>query len=303
MSRGSGGAGAVTGVRGMALLTILWALSLLSLIAVVLLSSTLASRRDTHAVLQQARSEALGEAGLNLAVLGLLDPDPNERWRVDGVPREVTFDGEILRIAITDEYGRIDINAADSPTLRRIFAWAGLPAGEADSLTDKVLDWRDADTMQQPNGAEADDYRTAGIAHVPRDAPFRTTDEINLVMGMTETTYEMVAPLLTVYSHKAMINPYTASPSVREALSDSVQAASAAQAGGGAITNGVVASGISLVNWPLRVRVDVMNGEAVVASMETVIRLTNEPHRPVLVQWYEELPVAERASGQTLRPE
>lgn len=289
--------------RGMALLSVLWAISLLSLVAAIVLSSTVASRRDVHKTLQQAKWEALNEAGLNLAVLGLLNSNPNARWRVDGVPRQVTFDGQALRIAITDEYGRIDINAADSSTLRRVFAWAGLPGSAAESLTDRVLDWRDADTMRQPSGAEADDYRAAGIGHVPRDGPFQTTDEIKLVMGMSEAAYERLAPLLTVYSHKAMVNPYTSSPAAREALSSGAgQAASLAQTGD-AIANGVVAPGISLANWPLRVRVDVMNGDAVAASMEAVIRLTNEPSRPVLVQWYQELPVAERASAQRIGPE
>lgn len=293
------------GKQGVALLSVLWAISLLSLIAAVLVSSMVASRRDVHDRLQHARWEALGEAGLNLAILSVMDPDRNTRWRVDGVPRQVPFGDETLRITIEDEYGRIDINAADSTTLQRVFGWAGLSDSEAEGLTDKIVDWRDADTMRQPSGAEGEDYRVAGIGQVPRDGPFQTTDEIKLVMGMNETTYERVAPLLTVYSHKAMVNPYTASSSVREALSNGPdQAASVAQTGvGGAIVNGVVASGIALANWPLRVRVDVMNGEAVAFSMEAVIRLTSEPHRPVLIQWYQELPIAEGASIQAMRPD
>jgi general secretion pathway protein K len=271
---------ALTGKRGMALLTVLWALSLLSLIAALLLSSTMASRRDTHAVLQQARSEALGEAGLTLAILGLLQPDPGKRWRLDGMPREIAFDNVQLRITIRDEYGRIDINAADSSTLRQIFISAGLSQSAADAIADKVLDWRDADALRQLNGAEADDYRSAGVGYVPRNGPFQTIDELNLVIGMTDAVYEKLAPLLTVYSHRSMVNPYTASSAVLKAVSGGADQAAA-------VANGLVGAGMSLVNWPLRVRVEVVEGEAIISRMEMVIRLTDDPNHPLLVQSYQ----------------
>jgi general secretion pathway protein K len=274
----------------MALLTVLWALSFLSLIAAMLVSSTLASRRDTHAVLQQARAEALSEAGLNLAILGLLEPDPSERWRLDGVPREVAFDNAQLRITVRDEYGRIDINAADSSTLRQVFVSAGLSQSAADALSDKVLDWRDADTLRQLNGAEVDDYRSAGTGHAPRNGPFQTIDELNLVMGMNETVYEKLAPLLTVYSHRSMVNPHTASSAVQKALSGNAETTAAG--------NGLLGAGMSLVNWPLRIRVDVVEDDATISRMEAVIRLTDDPNRPVLVQSYQAMTFAADSSAK-----
>lgn len=280
-----------TRARGMALLTVLWALSLLALIAAILLSSTMASRRNTHAVLQQARFEALNEAGLNLAMLGLLEPDPNKRWRLDGVPREVDFDNAQLRITIRDEYGRIDLNAADSSTLRQVFVAAGLSQSAADALADKVLDWRDVDTLRQLNGAEADDYRSAGVGYVPRNGPFQTIDEINLVIGMNDAVYEKLAPLLTVYSHRSMVNPYTASPTVLKAVSGNAEQAAA-------VASGLVSAGMSLVNWPLRVRVEVVEDEAIVSRTETVIRLTDDPNRPLLVQSYQELTFTAESSAK-----
>jgi general secretion pathway protein K len=277
--------------RGLALLSVLWGLAFLSLIAAIVVSSAMASRRETHDVLQQAKFEALANAGINLAILGLLDPNPGARWRVDGAPREVLFDGMRLRIAIQDEYGRIDINAVDQLVLRRVFVSAGLSQSAADGLADKVLDWRDADTLRQLNGAEADDYRLAGASHGPRDGPFQTIDEIKLVMGMDEALYRKLAPVLTVYSHRPMINPYTAPPAVLTALlSDAEQGNAVQQAGGTPIVNGVISPGIPLVNWPFRVRVDVMEREASVYALVTVIRLTDDPERPALVQSYEEMP-------------
>lgn len=290
----SGGAGAAIEERGMALLTVLWALSLLSLIAATLLSATMASRRDSHAVLQQARAEALGEAGLNLAILGLLEPDPSKRWRLDGMPREVMFDNAQLRITVRDEYGRIDINAADSSTLRQVFVSAGLSQSAADGIADKVLDWRDVDSLQQLNGAEEDDYRSAGVGYVPRNGPFQTIDELNLVIGMTDAVYEKLAPLLTVYSHRSMVNPYTASPAVLKAVSGNVDQAAA-------VANELVGAGMSLVNWPLRVRVEVVEGEAIMSRMETVIRLTDDPDRPLLVQSYKEMTVAAESSPHSTK--
>jgi general secretion pathway protein K len=205
--------------------------------------------------------------------------------------REIVFDNARLRITIRDEYGRIDINAADKSTLRQVFVAAGLSQSAADAIADKVLDWRDVDTLRQLNGAEADDYRSAGVGYVPRNGPFQTIDELNLVIGMNEAVFEKLAPLLTVYSHRSMVNPYTASSAVLQAVSGNANQA-------GAIANGLVGAGMSLVNWPLRVRVEIVEGEAVVSRTETVIRLTDDPSHPLLVQSYREMTVAAEASAK-----
>jgi hypothetical protein len=58
---------------------------------------------------------------------------------------------------------------------------------------------------------------------------------------------------------------------------------------------------MSLVNWPLRVRVEVVEGEAIISRMETVIRLTDDPNHPLLVQSYQQMTLAAGTSADSAR--
>jgi len=94
----------------------------------------------------------------------------------------------------------------------------GLDDQAASRVVDAILDWRDADDLKRPNGAEADDYRTAGFKYGPSNAPFETVGELALVMGVTPDIYRRVADSLTVYSRQPGINTTTASRTVLLAL-------------------------------------------------------------------------------------
>jgi hypothetical protein len=67
--------------RGMALLLVIWVLALLSLLAAGL---TVAARSEAVLVRnreQSAQAQAIAEAGVSLAILGLLEIDPAAQWR------------------------------------------------------------------------------------------------------------------------------------------------------------------------------------------------------------------------------
>jgi hypothetical protein len=78
---------------------------------------------------------------------------------------------------------RLDVNAADADELRRLFVADGFLAAQADSLTDAVLDWRDADDQPRPGGIESAGYRAAGM-EAPRNGPFADVRELARVRGL-----------------------------------------------------------------------------------------------------------------------
>lgn len=288
--------GALRQERGFALLSVLWGVALLSLIATVLLSTAFSMRRTASAALDQTRFESMAEAGRALAILGLMEPDPAKRWRVNGTPREVVFDGARLRIAVRDEYGRVDLNAADVTALRQLLRYTSGTFANADALADRIVDWRDMDSLRQLNGAEADDYRTAGKNYAPRNDAFQTVDELRLILGMDEAVFAKLAPLVTVYSHRPGVNLYTASAEMVAALG--AQAAASNATGGGPLIDGVINIGIPLANWPFRIQIDVLDGEKIAYSTETVLRITDDPERPALIHWQQALAIAPSQSGQ-----
>src|SRR6266849_2552589 len=101
----------------MALLSVLWGIALLSVVAASFLSTGNVSYRLAHNAVEIVRTDAVVDAAINRAVLALLDPRPDKRWRVDGVAQLVNFDGASMRISIQDELGRIDLNAAEGSLL------------------------------------------------------------------------------------------------------------------------------------------------------------------------------------------
>ncbi len=89
---------------------------------------------------------------------------------------------------------------------------------EAGALADAVMDWRDPDQLHRLNGAEDDDYRTAGKAYGAKDAPFESVEELQLVLGMTSEIYTKLWPAVTVLSPRATVDTSVASPLVNRAV-------------------------------------------------------------------------------------
>lgn len=76
----------------------------------------------------------------------------------------------------------IDVNTADDSMFVRLFVALGNARAVADSLADAVLDWRDADDVPRPSGAEASWYR-AQQREPPRNAAFADVRELSRVLG------------------------------------------------------------------------------------------------------------------------
>ncbi|GAP67136.1 type II secretion system protein K [Mizugakiibacter sediminis] len=205
-------------VRGVALLVVLWAVAL----AAILLGGFAAMARTeiVQARYQRDHAEAryAAEAGLARAVAALRENDPARRWIPDGRPYTFRFEEAEVRVEVTDESGKLDLNAADAPALRRLFAAAGADPARAEALADAVLDWRDADDLVRAHGAEAEAYRRAHLPYGPRNGPFVTLDELRRVLGMDAELYRRVSPALTLWSGRNLPNPAYASALALQAL-------------------------------------------------------------------------------------
>jgi general secretion pathway protein K len=202
------------------LISVLWALGLLTAISLSLLWSSNISYGLVRNDLETARVDVVAEAAVNRAVAALLDPRLERRWRTDGGVQNFEFDGTQMRISIQDELGQIDLNQADAPLLIGLLKSAGLDFGSADSLADKILDWRTPTPLKRLNGAKDRDYRQAGSAYQPRNGPFQSVDELLLVMDMTPALFQRIEPALTVYSGRQFIDPQLAPREALAALPD-----------------------------------------------------------------------------------
>lgn len=218
--------------RGVALLAALW---LVVAIATVALQFSIEAReRRTVGILTSERgiqrAAALGalaftqarlEQALRVAPTGtnvqrLRSSDP---WMdVDSVySGPVLVDSMQVDVVARDLGERLNVNRANETQLQTFFSFLLGDYSKATQLAQAVMDWRDADSIPRPSGAERDAYIKAGMLALPTNTPFREIEELQHVMGMTPEIYSTVAQYLTTHG-TAAVNLNTAPVAVLRAL-------------------------------------------------------------------------------------
>ena len=192
--------------RGIALVLVLWVALLMSVIAGSFALSARTESLQSRILFNETQARFYAEAGLNRAVYELRNPDPETRWIADGRVHKIQMDDTTIEIKIIDESGKIDLNQANEELLVGLFASQGVDYDEAIGMSDKILDWIDADEETRLAGAEDADYFAEGYPHGAKDAPFDTVPELIQVMGIDYEMYRKIEPALTVYSGRKNIN-------------------------------------------------------------------------------------------------
>lgn len=219
-SNAHGGHGFARRQSGVALVMVLW---ILLLVTISTSAYTLMARMDqleSHSILWGTKARMGAEAGVNLAVLALRDPDVLQRWVPDGRSYQIWYQDMQLEIKVTDERGKLDINSANEVTLQDLFMGHGLELDEAQNLAAAVHDWTDADEMERANGAEADTYESFGLGIGPGNRPFVMVEELLQVLGMSWELFQKLEPGLTVYSQSNTPDPAYAPVEALLALPD-----------------------------------------------------------------------------------
>jgi len=196
--------------EGIALVAVLWVLALLSLIAALLSLETRTDARIARNSIDLAAAQAAADAGIDRAILDLISSETEKKFRADGTPYNWHFAGSDVRISVRDESDKVNINTAPAALLASWFASVGFDPNSAQSLANKIADFRDSDNLPHSDGAEESEYRAAGLTWGPKNSPFEGVEELQQVLGMTAGIYDRVAPQLTVYSVGAPINPTAA---------------------------------------------------------------------------------------------
>jgi general secretion pathway protein K len=288
--------------RGIALIVVLW---LTVLIAVIGSSFAYSMRGEALAArntMSLAQARAAADGAVERAVFELVRsrafPDA---WKADGLPHAWS-DGDIdLTVRAYDESARIDLNAASEPLLKGLLQnVGGLDAEAAQRTLEAVLDWRDADDLRRPNGAEATEYRAAGSKYLPANFPFESVGELQRVLGITPALMARIVGALTVYSRQQGVNVATAPREVLLAVPgitvEQVDAFIAARAE--ALANRLpipplpqaqgFVGGASPV-W--RIHVLARAADGVTFARDAVLRPSNDPRRPlVTLLWQEGTP-------------
>jgi general secretion pathway protein K len=206
--------------RGIALVLVLWLTVLLTVIAGSFAYGMRTEALAARNTVSLAKARALADGAVNRTIFELMRPRLTpDVWSADGSVHAWDEEGARIAVSAVDESGKIDLNAASDPLLKALLQTAGgIDSDTADRLVDVIGDWKDADDLRRPNGAEAPDYQAAGLPYKPANAPFEAVAELQRVLGMTPELYAKLADSLTVHTRIAGFNPAYASRTVLLAL-------------------------------------------------------------------------------------
>jgi general secretion pathway protein K len=125
---------------------------------------------------------------------------------------------------ITDEEGRLNINARQPGVLERLLTALEIDKSERDIIADSIEDWRDRNDLARINGAESDYYGKLPVPYRPRNGNLQDLSELLQIRGITPELYyghddkPGLVDLLTVRSRGLSVNINTAPPLVLKAL-------------------------------------------------------------------------------------
>lgn len=225
--------------RGSVLILVVWTISLLSILAFGLGSRCAFALSLSQRLEQQLRASYIAAAGITQAAVVLRldenvnadggnDPWANNSSAFNRHPfGEGAFSVEAPapsahshapRYGLTDQERFININTATAEILKQLSQeQAGLKDLEATTIAESIIDWRDEDKEQLPNGAEEYYYLGLNPSYSCKNAAFESVEELLLIRGMRPEIFQKIQSFVTVYGSGA-VNINTASEAVLSAL-------------------------------------------------------------------------------------
>lgn len=204
--------------RGIALVAVLWIVGLLALLAISSLTLVQSQARATRIALDRFQSSTIRDAAVLTIVRALTDPNPSQRPVVNARRFPLTVLDTPVPVSIEGESGRIDLNHADDALITALLISQGVAERDADDFLAKLRDWQDADEIRRPGGAEAIDYRQAGLSYTPRNASLESVDELFQLYDINHIPLKCLLSAFTVYSGAGDANARYAGPQVKAAL-------------------------------------------------------------------------------------
>ena len=172
------------GCRGSSLLLVLWAIMLMSFAVIGLVSHLSRGLDESLYAEKEFRARLLLQSARTVAAHPDIEwGDPLLRQRVSSTcSYEVTLTTEGVRLAIN----QLAVNATQRQFAQRLFEKWGMDAESAETLTDSIADWIDANDQPRPHGAERDYYVALHNPHFPFNRPLDDLDDLLLVRGAEE---------------------------------------------------------------------------------------------------------------------
>ena len=225
--------------RGMVLITVLWIVTVIAFISLSLAAAVRVEMRATQDSFDSERAFFMAKGAAEIVFHELQTPDVlkgSPVRRLENNVYVVPFNSGEARVHFESNGALIDINEAPDKLLASMFESLRVDEPLRGQLVDSILDWRDADDVPLPEGAEIADYGEIipGKRRLPSNEGFTTVDELLLVKNMTSRIFfghiefdeeggnyrrtKGLRELVTVGSRRGSVNINEASSDVLAAL-------------------------------------------------------------------------------------
>ena len=208
---------------GFALIIVLWTLVLIAFVVAHLTATGRTEIRIAGNIVANAIAQAAANGAICEAIFNLSNPQPDQRWPVDGNARELVIGSSRVLVRLEDEAWWINPNSASSALLETLLRVTGSDPADARRLAIAIGEWVGLAPEPRPQSVVLPDYRAAGLDYGPPGAPLETLDELGRVLGMTPATLAAIRPHLTLFG-PSQPSMASADPFVAAALAAALQA-------------------------------------------------------------------------------
>jgi len=215
---------------GFALIIVLWTLVLIAFVVAHLTAAGRTEIRIARNLVTNAATQAAADGAIFEAIFNLSDPQLQNRWPVDGNPRELVIGNTRVVVWLEDEAWWVNPNSASPALLEGLLRATGSDPDSARRRANAIGEWAGSAPVARPQSAVLADYRAAGLDYGPPGAPFETPDELGRVIGMPPATLAAIRPHLTLFGppqpNAASTDPFVAATLSETANAETVPSAS-----------------------------------------------------------------------------
>jgi hypothetical protein len=204
--------------RGFALLIVLWSMALMALIGTRITAAGHAEAQLATNLRANAIAEAAADGAVFEAVFHFMDGSAGH-WPANGLAHRVAMPQAQVAVTLVGESSKISLNNAPPPLLLGLLQAVGVNRELAAVLTEQIVDWRSRSLRPHIPGAAGLQYKAAGRDWGPPNQPFRTVNELGMVLSMTPQILDRLRPYLSPYTYSTP-NPDVAPPLIRAVLAE-----------------------------------------------------------------------------------
>jgi general secretion pathway protein K len=192
--------------RGFALIVVVWVLGLILLLGTAITIGVRYRTRADSSLLDAQSAEVAAESAVNFAILQLLSKKGPEKTAFPLTCRMPG--GEQVAISVTEEAGKVDLNAASPRILVKLFVGLTQDRAEGERIAATILSKRSPD-------AAAGQFTPPSQG---KQRVFQSVMELEAVEGVTPELFRAALPFVTVLSGRTEPDPAAAPDGLRDAL-------------------------------------------------------------------------------------